>query len=713
MNTLPVPADPLPPSPRDPGANYSSPDEYAESHASPFHVQRLLVFLRRFWWLPIVTLALCLGCAATHVIYFATPNFVSQGTLWETEKLRLPEGAAFTGDLLDGTQLELLQSPKLYFMALQRLEAAMTNGIPRGKDGKPIHANVKATQRPKSTIFMVEASSPNPEFSEVFLNALMNELVTYKKNIRKTVSGDTLSSISEQVLRLERDLKNDQATLIGFTRTNNLAILQEEATTAGGYLARLKTQLSDLELEARLLDASAVTRTNVTDAASTGPFPVDPLRLSANSSSSSAIADGHAALREIELLRISRSKLSRYLKPKHPKIVRIDSEIERGLKIAELYRNQSRDQLASARQAVGMKNESVRASIKEWEAKVVDYKAVIAEAERLRQNIGRSQGLYDRLVLMLQNVDISRSIYQDTLAILQPASAAIRSYAQEQKVVGLSAFAGLALGCGVIFLILLVDDRFNSASEITEKFGNGLVGQVPEVTFNGTGLLQLKDADQQHVYAESYRSLRSAILYSTFESEKPKIILVTSALPNEGKSTVAVNLAKTLAHGDARVLLVDGDLRKGSLHQMMGLDQGPGFAELLENSSPYEPSLQTNSLPNLRFLPSGHRIGNAGDLFLGKNLDTLLSRWRRDFDHVIIDSTPVFAADDVATLAPKVDGTLLVVRNRFARAAQVREALELLFQRRAKVLGLIFNRANLKSRAYYHYKYKQYYTKKA
>jgi polysaccharide biosynthesis transport protein len=367
-----------------------------------------------------------------------------------------------------------------------------------------------------------------------------------------------------------------------------------------------------------------------------------------------------------------------------------------------------------------MRIDSVRAATKDWEAKVVEANARIAEAERLKLNVNRTQSLYDRLVSLLQNVDISRNIDQETLAILEPASPAKRSYRQDLMLLALSIFGGLGTGLGIVALIALRDDRFTSVVEVNEKLGDGTVGQVPEMPLvGGRAPLLLEEGEERHIYAESYRSLRSALLFLAVEGQRPKIVLITSALPGEGKSTVAANLARTMAMGGARVLLVDGDLRKGVLHELMGLNREPGLSDLLQRSGPdsalrtphsaLDDVIQTNSLPNLAFISSGKRLSNPGDLFLGTALEQLFIRWREQYDYVLIDSSPVFAADDATTLAPKVDGTLFVVRNRFSGARQVREALELLYQRQARVLGLVFNRVDATEKSYHYYKYAQYY----
>jgi capsular exopolysaccharide synthesis family protein len=200
------------------------------------------------------------------------------------------------------------------------------------------------------------------------------------------------------------------------------------------------------------------------------------------------------------------------------------------------------------------------------------------------------------------------------------------------------------------------------------------------------------------------------LLFLATEGERPKILLIASAMPSEGKSTVAANLARTLALSGSRVLLVDGDLRKGHLHRLLGLQREPGLAELLTQTCEPDKVMQQDSLPNLTFISCGEmNSANPGDLFLGSGLDQILARWRQEYDFVVIDSSPLFAADDASCLAPKVDGTLFVVRNRKSSARAAREALELLAQRQARVLGVVFNGADTSGRSYYYYKYAEYY----
>ena len=212
--------------------------------------RRYLLFLRRFWWIPVITLVLSFGGAAAYINWL-DPEFVSVASLWETEKLNLPGGDAFQEDSQTyiGTQVELLRDGRLAQRVLDGLRAAGTNAIATDKQGNPLKVDISVLEHPKSSIFLVSASSANDAYSQAYLNKLLDVYLAYKKEVRKTVAQDTFISVSDQVRRMETDLQAAQDALTSFERTNNMAILQEEGTVSGAYLAKLQTELSDLQLE--------------------------------------------------------------------------------------------------------------------------------------------------------------------------------------------------------------------------------------------------------------------------------------------------------------------------------------------------------------------------------------------------------------------------------------------------------------------------------
>ncbi|MBX3744371.1 MAG: polysaccharide biosynthesis tyrosine autokinase [Verrucomicrobiae bacterium] len=735
------------------------PIDESGSPAALRFLRKLLLALRRFWWLPVLTLLLGAGGGA-YLYWTAEPTYVSNARMHEPIRVRLPEGGLFSEDLQNflGTQSALLQAGPIRDLAMERLRAVGGVRIPTGPDGQPERVSVRMAPVPKSSVFVLQATGSDARYTQAYLNALMDAYLEFKRTMRKLASSETLTSITEQVQRAERDLTMAQDIFSTFQRSNNLAILQEEGTIAGGYLARLRTQLADLELEAQILRsgrrptpvASALPGplAQAGPAAATPDVPAgdwpqaeaaadgwpDPPLVSAPTPAPLAEAGGgevaapsgpdaelaylatippeiQGVLRERAMLEAQRDRLSQYLRPKHPKMVRLSDDIARVDRMLEIYGTQEQRRIDAALAALGLKMASVRDSIREWESKVVEANTRISEAERLRVHVQRAQSVHDRLMLLVQNVGISRNIEQDTMAVLEPASVAERTRRKELAMFGASAVGGLCFGIGILALLAFRDDRFQTPAELVETLGGGVVGHVPDMPLGRSEktLPLLALDDPRYMFAEAYRSLRSALLYLVRDDRAPRSLLVTSAIPGEGKSTVASNLARAIAFGGAKVVLIDADMRKGHLHELLGAAKEPGLTEALRNPDRLADFIQADLLPNLGFIARGKGAANPGDLLTGPKFERLLRLLREQYDYVLFDSSPIFAADDSATMAPRLDGALLVVRRGFSRAAQVTEAIEVLQQRQARILGMVFNRANASLRSYHYYKYADYY----
>jgi len=267
---------------------------------------------------------------------------------------------------------------------------------------------------------------------------------------------------------------------------------------------------------------------------------------------------------------------------------------------------------------------------------------------------------------------------------------------------------GLLIGLSILFFLDHIDDRITSVVDTHSRLDEHVLGQIPTQKHKGS-LEPLRENDPRHAFAESLRGLRSSLLYLPFEGDRPKTILITSAAPNEGKSTVALNLAITMALAKVRVLLVDADLRRGTLHRWVDRESAPGLSDLLQGTASLEKCVLPTSFCGLDLIAHGEETQNPGELFLGVRLDQFLRDIYGLYQYVIFDSSPIMAADDATSLAPKLDASIFVVRFYHSSARASKRALELLRDRQANVLGIVCNDVSQMHDEYYQYKYPEYY----
>jgi len=188
--------------------------------------------------------------------------------------------------------------------------------------------------------------------------------------------------------------------------------------------------------------------------------------------------------------------------------------------------------------------------------------------------------------------------------------------------------------------------------------------------------------------AEQYRTLKANVL--ALREMPPKVVMVTSTNRGEGRSVTTVNLACSLAEEQgARVVVVDADMKRPTLHKLLGIDNQRGLADYLSGGTMIEMIIQRSRLPNLRAVPAGRVPANPAELLRGKGMEDLLARLRRDYDHVIIDAPPVGSSDEAAALAPRVDAALVVVRMRETSRHAAKASIERLREAGAKHIGSV------------------------
>lgn len=415
----------------------------------------------------------------------------------------------------------------------------------------------------------------------------------------------------------------------------------------------------------------------------------------------------------ILLMKAQRDDLAKFLRPKHPKIIALNEDIDRMEKLLDIFRGQTKDQLQDREHTLEVQIKNLESDIKVWEVKTVQVSKKMADYQAIRDKIIRLQNISDSLFATESTVDLTTQASPESVSILEPATPAVLTNKGAVQKAAIAGLLGLAAAAALLMMIDRLDDRPHSFSEMQELFDETILGQIPRVKVKDRkeGAPVIKEEDDRHAFVEAYRNLRSSIIFFGSPEDHPKIILVTSAIPGDGKSLTTANLAITIARSGSRVLLVDADLRRGLLHKHFGIEAAPGLSEVLNEKCAWPQAVAQNSVPNLFILPRGAVPQHPGELFLKAIRDRFLKEAEEQYDYVLIDSAPVMAADDVSNLAPHVDGVLMVVRANHTSGRVARAALDLLNLRKANVLGIVFNGVKPTGGDYYYYRYKDYYSK--
>lgn len=670
---------------------------------------RSLLSLRRFWWIPLGAslIAIMLG---VQRISNEPVQYVSRARLWVSAKINLQESGLYREEFgyFFGTQSELMQSKTIRDRALDGVKVVHP-------ELQACPVDLRITQSPGTTIFILQASGADGEYVRAYLASLIDEFFKFKKELRSSTSESTLNMLYAAVQEREKELKAAQEQQRTYQETNDVVVWQEQGANIGSQLSRLRSQLADLEMELQLFQSlHSTTDTNslkLMQAASA----LAPLAARTNSSvaaTAGASSDLSAVEQKIRLLRLEQADLGLHLLPKHPKMQALDTSLAQAEKLREFYLEEAAVGRTSRLEALTLGVTTLKAALRAAEGQAREANQRLVEYSSHRENVDRVNRLYTRLLDLLQNVDVNKDLEQETLSIMEPPSAAFSGSGNTRIRLTQAGVAGFVAGLCIVILLGRLDDRLFSLEDVTENFGEEVFGQVPNMSRGralASGRLEILAVDDpRHGFAESFRSIRSSILFAGQQKERARTILVTSAVPGEGKSTVAANLACVLALAGSKTLLIDCDLRRGTAHESLGVNREPGLADhLLKGGGDPLPVLPT-AVSGLFAVPAGKRVTNSGELFLGKGFNDLLQQARVDYDFVILDSPPVFAADDASTLAPPMDGVLFVVRCGHTRTRMARRALDLLHQRKAKVMGVVFNRANFSTRSSYYYNYSGY-----
>ncbi|HEY0792723.1 MAG TPA: polysaccharide biosynthesis tyrosine autokinase [Chthoniobacterales bacterium] len=664
-----------------------------------FDLQGFLHELRRFWWL---LLGVVLAAVGLGYIYYATSPVVykSDAKLVVGGKLNIPSASVYSEaqDFI-GTQATIMQSRDVR----QAAEKALRD---QGKIGPATGVLLRATYIPKTTVFMLDASSTDSDYTRAYLQESIRAYIDLRKRMRTEQSRETVSALAEELVRVRGEVDAATRDLNNFQRQISVGSLEDEVTADNAYLASLRKRYADLRLQ------KSIALTGAPDPnAAAAAIPVD------NNNPGSTLQDQGGnplpdqqlfqARQNLSSLKAERDRYSSNLRRDHPKIRQLDVRIKDAQNLIGFLQNEIKNGNQDKVQSIDHEMAALQAEIQEREQKVSQLNQNIAEYQTLKDRLANNRDTYQRLTNSVQNVDVAQQVDQEVINVLENPSSPYPEHASLLVVMLQAVALGLALAVGSIMLSSKLIPRFQTVAQVKRILGLPVYGKILQdgwITRQRTVL----DCTRKHIaFAESFRNLRSALLHLPPSVGSGRCISVTSAFPDEGKSTIAVNLAIALAATNSRILLIDTDVRRGRLHTLLKNKVSPGFSDLITKKRPADQVIHSTRMQNLMLMPAGPPITNASEAILRSGLDQTLEGLRHQFDYIILDTPPILATDDGATLTALTDWSLFVVRLRFSRPRETEKALEELRMRQVDVPGIVVNSVGRKDtgHSYYHYSY--------
>lgn len=559
----------------------------------------------------------------------------------------------------------------------------------------------------------------DPKVATKVANAVADAFRLWNLDVRTKTNSIAGSYLQMRIAELQSQIRNGEEQLANYAQSHQILSLDSTQNTVVERLAGLNKQLLDAENERSLAEAAY----------------------------RSSLAPGAAAANaEIsdKLIGDLRAKLAD-LKQKKVQLLLTDTEESPEVKDVTEQINTLEKQLTEARSnATSLVNtnletnyrkalareKTLRESFDKQRSETVTQNQAAINYNILKQEIQTNKGLLEGLMQRAKENDVTMAGTPNNIHVVDYASepdSPVGPRRLQSTIIAL--VLSLAFGVALALFLEYLDDTIKSPEDVERGLRLPALAVIPvagltarqrlfagkqqRTNGNGNGPELLLNADGPTVEAEAYRHLRTSVLLST-PGRAPRTLLVTSSLPSEGKTTTVVNMATVLSQTDAKVLVIDADMRRPRLHHVFGMENRVGLSSLLSSEITADELLSVVNRyreSNIFLLASGPIPPNPAELLGSEQMRRLVARATADFKYVIIDSPPIASFTDGVLISSIVDGVLLVVQGGKTSRQVVKRTRQMLHEIGAKVIGVVLNKIDLRSQDYYYYHqdYKNYY----
>ena len=684
----------------------------------------LKVLRKRLWTIILATLiVLVVTVAATLVWRLYWPLFTARAFLAVTPaRVEALRGATslVPKDIMDTllrSQARVVQSEPVYSAAASDIRVRNTKWFQNDPTNaiKRMYEDVDVSPQPGTYHIMVSMTGQAGSQAEKndlaqIVNAVADAAVTQTQDTVSLQRQTEIAAMQVERDRLQRDMESIRRTAELARRSASIPSLQKRRTVVDFQLQALTGQLMQLVLIKAQVDSAmrALLEQEANGTIEAAPEVVQALEMDAQL----------RALRNAELnLETEQANFDRQFGPKHRSVLSLETRLKsikdkivdregemtrRAVGLLKSIRESEVVSVTAQLLQVQQKFNEANATVRDLEANLTKLEQYALEEQQLVETINTIKKRLLELRLLASERQVSLRI-----RAIPPREISMPKWA---VMVPLGFVLGLAIGLGLAFLLEFIDTSVKSPSDVTRRVDLPLLGMIPHSDDLEEDIEDLRVAFATHpnsLVGEAFRQIRTCLLFSGPASQR-RSLLVTSPLPEDGRTTVALNLAAAIAHDGRKVLIVDANFRQPAIRQLFPECPEGGLSSALVGQANWS-DLAHEVQPNLHVLPAGMLPPNPAELLGSEEMRTLIAEMVGQYDQVIIDGAPCLVVTDSAILSTLVDGVVLTVRAGANSYGIVQRTRDMLQRVGAHIVGVALNGVRVTAGGYLRKSYETFY----
>lgn len=576
----------------------------------------------------------------------------------------------------------------------------------------------------RSRLVEVTFDSYNPQLAAQVVNEVAESYIQQNLENRWEATQKASEWLSQQLGGIKGKLEKSEDELQGYVRSNGLLFLESDKGVSENIVNERLRQLQEELTKAQALRYEKESLARMADSGDAAALP--------GLADNKLLQDLTVRLAELER---ERAQLVTVFTPEYPKVRQVQSQIDEIQDILNRERRRAAQRVRNEYGAAVRRENLVRAAFEEQQRQAHDVAELSVQYTILRREVDTNRQLYDGLLQRLKEAGVSAGLKASNVRIVDAAEPPEKP-AKPNLLLNLSLglVLGLGFGVGAAFLMEHLDNTLKTSADVERFLQVPALALIPAATSlngksrgvyglparkqltaahvgtNGNGpprWERIDTAGQHSTFTEAFRGLRTSVLLSTAE-RAPRTLLVTSARAGEGKTTVSINLAISLAQLGPRVLLVEGDLRRPSIHRAFGLENSTGLVRYLTGGQDWRRVVSPTPVDGLDVIVSGPMPPNPAELLSAERMRLLMREATLEYGFVIVDSPPVLQVSDARILATMVEAVILVVDGAETPREMVQRAQAYARHVGASVIGVVLNNLDVRSQGDYYYGYYHY-----